>query len=73
MLATPEDVGLSSPGLASEPGASIESCVERGEIAGAVVLALRLKTASRNSRASVSATLKPACGWSRTRSSASLR
>ena len=40
MLATPEDVGLSSPGLA-RASAYIERCLERGEIAGAVVLAMR--------------------------------
>ncbi len=40
MLATPEDVGLSTPGL-ERASAYIERSVARGEIAGAVVLALR--------------------------------
>ena len=40
MLATPEDLGLSSPGL-ERASAYIGSCVERGEITGAVVLAMR--------------------------------
>ncbi|OGN81087.1 MAG: hypothetical protein A2X23_05105 [Chloroflexi bacterium GWC2_73_18] len=40
MPATPEDLGLSSPGL-GRARAYVESCVERGEIAGAVMLVSR--------------------------------
>ena len=40
MPATPEDVGLSSPGL-ELASAYVQACVERGEIAGAVVLVSR--------------------------------
>ena len=40
MSVTPEDVGLSSPGL-GRASASVERSVERGDIAGAVVLAIR--------------------------------
>ena len=39
MPATPEDVGLSSQGL-ERARATVESAVGRGEIAGAVVLAV---------------------------------
>ena len=41
MPATPEDVGLSSQGLRVSSRGRVESAVERGEIAGAVVLASR--------------------------------
>jgi CubicO group peptidase (beta-lactamase class C family) len=40
MHTTPEDVGLSSPGL-ERARASVAACVERGEIAGAVMLVAR--------------------------------
>ena len=40
MPATPEDLGLSSPGL-ELASAYVQACVERGEIAGAVVLVSR--------------------------------